>query len=75
MSGGGVGWSVGPDKVVTADKVVTVDKVVRVEKVETVDKVEPVIELNKVAQPIAERELNSELAEFLEMTHCLLAGV
>ena len=57
MSGGGVGWSVGPDKVVT------------------VDKVEPVIELNKVAQPIAERELNSELAEFREMTHCLLAGV
>ena len=57
MSEGGVGWSVGPDKVVT------------------VDKVEPVIELNKVAQPIAERELNSELAEFREMTHCLLAGV
>ena len=57
MSGGGVGWSVGSDKVVT------------------VDKVEPVIELNKVAQPIAERELNYELAEFLEMTHCLLAGV
>ena len=27
MSGGGVGWSVGPDKVVTADKIVTVDKV------------------------------------------------
>ena len=69
MSGGGVGWSIGPDKVVTVDKIVSVGKVV------TVGKVEPVIELNKVAQPIAERELNSELAEFREMTHCLLAGV
>jgi len=62
-------WVVGLDRVVAVDKVATVDKIA------TVDKTEPVIELNKVAQPIAERGLNSELAEFLEMTHCLLARV
>ena len=55
--------------------VVGLDRVVAVDKVATVDKTEPVIELNKVAQLIAERELNSELAEFLEMTRCLLASV
>jgi len=55
--------------------VVGLDRVVAVDKVAMVDKTEPVIELNKVAQPIAERELNSELAEFLEMTRCLLASV
>jgi len=44
-------------------------------KVATVGKVELVIELNKVAQPIAERELNSELAKFPAMTCCLLESV
>jgi len=55
--------------------VVGLDRVVAVDKVAMVDKTELVIELNKVAQPIAERELNSELAKFLEMTRCLLASV
>lgn len=44
-------------------------------KVATVGKVELVIEWNKVEQPIAERELNSELADFRKMTRCLLARV
>jgi len=44
-------------------------------KVVTVDKVELVIELDKIEQPIAERELNSELADFRKMTRCLLARV
>lgn len=44
-------------------------------KVATVGKVELVIEWNKVEQPIAERELNFELADFRKMTRCLLARV
>ena len=55
--------------------VVGLDRVVAVDKVAMVDKTELVIELNKVAQPIAEWELNSELAEFPAMTRCLLESV